>query len=203
MAFSVTWVSRLFQVHRRNKSVFPSLGKNIMYFQEIRIPPINYHHVSLGKGVSDGAWVLWWHQGLSSRFCFKKASAGFAMAQKAAKQFLFLCLFSFERLAWRFIGVPTADSLCLGFLAEKKSRIFQACQYVLGCRDISHTRDGYSFSHFINSCSLRMHTGAASPVFNWCCLWCLYSYEFLWCTLTLSILLRSSPARSLSDFLSL
>lgn len=75
---------------------------------------------------------------------------------------LLSCLFSFERLAWRFIGVPTADSLCLGFLAEKRG-IFQACQYVLGFRETSHMRDSYSFSHFTNSCSLCMHTGAASP----------------------------------------
>lgn len=37
-------------------------------------------------------------------------------------------------------------------------------------------------------------------VFNWCCLCWLYSYQFFWHTLTLSILLHSSPERGFSDF---
>lgn len=201
MAFSVTWVSRLFQVHRRNKSVFPSLGKNIMYFQEIRIPPINHHHVSLGKGVSDGAWVLLWHQGLSSRFCFKKSKYRLCNGTKSSQaNFSFYVCLVLKDLPEGSLAFPLQTVCAWASLQRKKGGFSRHVNMSLAA-EISLKRDGYSFSHFINSCSLCMRTGAASPVFNWCCLWCLYSYEFLWCTLTLSILLRSSPARSLSDFL--
>lgn len=57
-AFSVTCMSRLFRVHRRNKSAFLSLEKNIMYFQETKILSIYNHHVALRKGVRDGVSVL-------------------------------------------------------------------------------------------------------------------------------------------------